>query len=125
MSIEITLDEILKAVPNCDVDGEMDLLPLVGVASLDKAQLGDIAFLGNPKYKDQVAFTAASVVILPKDFIGFPKDGQCYLRVENPSYALALVCRAIEERLFPPPPIGIHSSSCIENEALVDDSVTI
>ncbi|SVD58673.1 uncharacterized protein METZ01_LOCUS411527, partial [marine metagenome] len=125
MSIELTLDEILKVLPEGNLDGEKHVGTLSGVASLDKAQSGDIAFLGNPKYKGQVASTAASLVLLPSDFVGFPQDGQCYLRVEEPSYALGLICRVIEERLFPPPPLGIHSSSCIENGTTVADSVTI
>ncbi|MDA9963011.1 UDP-3-O-(3-hydroxymyristoyl)glucosamine N-acyltransferase [Opitutales bacterium] len=125
MSIELTLDEILKVLPESDLDGGKHIGTLSGVAALDKAQSGDIAFLGNPKYKDQVASTAASLVLLPNDFVGVPQDGQCYLRVEEPSYALGLICRIIEERLFPSPSLGIHSSSCIENGAIVADSVTI
>lgn len=125
MSIELTLDEILQALPEGNLDGDGHVGPFSGIAALDKAQSGDIAFLGNPKYHKQVASTSASLVLLPNDFDGIPQDGQCYLRVNNPSYALGLICRIIEKRLFPPPPAGIHTSSFIENGATVAESVAI
>ena len=125
MSIELTLGEILKVLPEVHLEGDNQVGPFRGVATLEKAQSGDIAFLGNPKYKGQVLSSRASLVLLPRNFVGFPRDNQCFIRVEEPSYALALICRVIEERLFPPPPLGIHSSSCVENGAMVADSVAI
>ena len=39
-----------------------------GIASLGSAQAGDLSFLGNPKYKTEVAATAASIAALSSDW---------------------------------------------------------
>ncbi|MFP6886882.1 MAG: LpxD N-terminal domain-containing protein, partial [Opitutales bacterium] len=92
MRIELTLTEILKALPEGSLEGESSQPSITGIAALDQARSGDLAFLGNPKYRAQVPACAASLVLLPKDYDGTPKDGQAYLRVDDPSRALANLC---------------------------------
>ena len=65
---------------------------ITGIGSLSEAVAGDLSFLGNPKYRELVADSAASVVLLPLDYTEAPKAKQLYIKVENPSYALALLC---------------------------------
>lgn len=90
------------------------------IASLERAQTGDLTFLGNPKYRSQVATTRASVVLLPVDHPGSPQPNQLYLYVDNPSLALAKVCRRIEQSLWPKPAPGIHPSAVVSKEARID-----
>ncbi len=96
-----------------------------GIASLDKAGVGDLSFLGNPKYKLEVASTNASVVLLPVDYVGEPKSGQLFLLVEKPSVALARLCSRIEALLWPKPAPGVHPSAVIAADVRLPDSVTV
>jgi len=95
------------------------------IASLGFARAGDLTFLGNPKYKAEVATTGASVVLLPLDFTGEPKPNQLFVYVENPSLALARVCARIEQSLWPRPPAGVHSSAVIAPGARVAPTATV
>jgi UDP-3-O-[3-hydroxymyristoyl] glucosamine N-acyltransferase len=97
-----------------------------GVAALPEAEPGQLSFLGNAKYKKQVADSRASVILLPLDWQdGEPAPGQCFLFVENPSLALAKVCARIEAELLPAPEPGVHPSAVIDGTARVDPSAAI
>ena len=95
------------------------------IASLRSAKPGDLSFLGNPKYKTEVAATAASIVLLPLDYAGEPAPGQQFLFVEKPSVALARVCARIEQLLWPKPVPGIHPSAIVDPTAHIAASATI
>ncbi|HVU16578.1 MAG TPA: UDP-3-O-(3-hydroxymyristoyl)glucosamine N-acyltransferase [Candidatus Didemnitutus sp.] len=95
------------------------------IASLATAQAGDLSFLGNPKYKTDVAGSRASVVLLPPDFTGQPAANQLFLFVDNPSLALARVCSRIEQLLWPRPVAGIHPSAVVAPGAQVDPTASI
>src|SRR5471030_498446 len=90
-----------------------------GLAALADAAPGDLTFLGNPKYKSEVAATGASVVLLPADFPGEPKANQLFLFVENPSSALALVCARIEQAFWPRPAPGVHPTAHVATGARI------
>jgi UDP-3-O-[3-hydroxymyristoyl] glucosamine N-acyltransferase len=96
-----------------------------GIAALRSAQSGDLSFLGNPKYKTEVAATAASLVLLPPDYVGEPQPDQQFLMVENPSGALARLCDRVEQLLWPKPIPGIHPSAVIAADAQIAPSATI
>ncbi len=96
-----------------------------GIAALDTAEPGELSFLGNPKYKAQVAETRASIVLLPKDYAGLPAEGQQFWLVDNPSAALAHICTRIEQTLWPKPAPGIHPSAQIATGAQVAASSTV
>ena len=95
------------------------------IASLDRAQPGDLSFLGNPKYRSQVAESRASVILVPTDFPGSPQANQIYLYVANPSLALAQVCARIEQSLWPKPPPGVHASAVVAPDASVDPTAHV
>ncbi len=94
--------------------------PIRDIAALTTARPGDLSFLGNTKYRSQVADSAASVLLLPLDYRGEPKPDQVFLFVENPSVALAQVCARIEQALWPKPRPGIHPSAVVAPTAKVD-----
>jgi UDP-3-O-[3-hydroxymyristoyl] glucosamine N-acyltransferase len=96
-----------------------------GIASLEKARAGDLSFLGNPKYKPEVAATAASVVLLPVDYIGEPKPGQLFLLVDKPSVGLARLCARIEALLWPKPAPGVHPSAIVAADVHLPASASI
>lgn len=95
------------------------------ISALKEAQPGDLSFLGNPKYKPEVAATRASVVLLPADFAGDPAPDQLFLLVDNPSAALATLCARIEASLWPRPAPGIHPSAVVAPDADIDPGATI
>lgn len=95
------------------------------IAALKDAEPGDLSFLGNPKYKAEVADTRASVVLLPADFEGEPAAGQLWLLVENPSAALAVLCARLEAALWPRPAAGVHPSAVVHPSARVDPGATV
>lgn len=124
MRVAFSLSELLAMVGSADVRGATDLT-VTGLASLETAAVGDLSFLGNPRYKTQVAESQASVILLPADYVGEPKAGQAFVLVANPSVALAAVCARIEQRLWPRPVPGIHPSASVAADAVVAPSATI
>ena len=96
-----------------------------GIASLTDAGEGDLTFLGNVKYKAEVAKTRASVVLLPLEHAGEPQPDQEFLLVDNPSAALAKICGRIEQTLWPKPAPGRHPSASIDPSAKIAASATI
>ena len=95
------------------------------ISALKEAQPGDLSFLGNPKYKPEVAATRASVVLLPADFEGEPAADQLFLLVENPSASLATLCARLEAALWPRPAAGIHPSAVIDPSARIDPTASV
>jgi UDP-3-O-[3-hydroxymyristoyl] glucosamine N-acyltransferase len=96
-----------------------------GLASLAEASAGDLSFLGNAKYKTQVAATRASIVLLPADFAGEPAANQQFFLVKNPSVALARICARIEQSLWPKPAPGVHPSAVVAAGAEIAASATV
>jgi UDP-3-O-[3-hydroxymyristoyl] glucosamine N-acyltransferase len=96
-----------------------------GIATLAEAAPGDLAFLGNAKYKSEVPGSRASVVLLPKDFTGEPAADQLFLLVDNPSVALARVCARLEQQLWPKPAPGVHASAVVAAGAEIAQTATV
>lgn len=125
MAFVYSLQQILEMLP-ADVEplgnysGEIS-----GISSLSSASSGDLSFLGNLKYRSQVSDSGASVILLPPDYEGDPRDDQLYIKVENPSFALARICREIERTLMPEPAPGIHPSAVVHPDAEVSDEASI
>ena len=99
--------------------------PVTGVAALAEATSADLSFLGNAKYADAVASSKAGAILVPVAFAGKPSAGQAFLRVANPSYALALLCGVLEARLWPRPPAGIHPGAVVAPSAKVDPAAHV
>ena len=99
--------------------------PITGVAALAEATSSDLSFLGNAKYAEAVAASRAGVILVPVAFAGKPAAGQAFLRVANPSYALALFCGVLEARLWPRPSAGIHATAVVAASAKVDPAAHV
>ncbi len=98
---------------------------ITGIAALRDAAPWELSFLGNTKYKPEVAATRASIVLLPADYVGAPAADQAFFLVENPSAALASLCARIEQALWPRSEAGIHASAVIDPAAQIDPSATV
>ncbi|MFP4281476.1 MAG: UDP-3-O-(3-hydroxymyristoyl)glucosamine N-acyltransferase [Opitutales bacterium] len=124
MEWSLPTSELRAILPHAQWEGVLPV-KVTGVASLEGARRGDLSFLGNRKYARQVESTHAAVVLVPTAFAGQPADGQAFGRVDNPSLALAEVCRWIERQLTPRPAAGVHPSAVVDPTAEVDPSATI
>lgn len=125
MAFAYTTQRILEivggdAVCAGDYQGEV-----YGIASLLEAREGDLSFLGNPKYKKDAELSEASVLLLPSDYSRAPKVGQLHIKLENPSFALALLCRDMENTLLPKPEPGVHPTAYVDPTAVVSPVATI
>lgn len=124
MQLQFTVAE-LSAIVSPQATRGTTVESIRGIAALSEAAAGDLSFLGNSKYKNDVATTRASVVLLPLDYLGEPATGQVFLFVDNPSLALARLCARIEQALWPKPAPGIHPTAVIDPSVQVPASATI
>lgn len=125
MNIRYTLEEILAIVGPNRTSGTA-ATEVVGIASLSEAEAGDLSFLGNKKYTPEVKGTQASYVLLPEDYeVTEPNEGQVFVYLENPSLALAKICRDIENRLAKPVEPLIHNTALVHYSAKVDATAHI
>lgn len=124
MELSYTLAHLAEIVSPQATKGSTER-PVTGIAALQDAAPGDLSFLGNTKYKAQVAETQASVVLLPLDYEGEPAADQAFLLVENPSAALALICARIDAALWPTPEPGVHPSAVVDAAATVDPAAYV
>ena len=122
--MEFSLDELRKIIDPVREEGEFRGR-ISGVATLLEAREGDLTFLGNPKYKNNLSRTAASVLLVPQSLEREPGPGQTYFFVENPSLSLARLCSLIEHRTWPKPAPGIHPTAVIDRDAVIAESATI
>lgn len=118
MSIAFSLAELVSLTGAKAVEGSC-AGPITGIAALADATVADLSFLGNAKYTEAVAACRAGVILVPEVFVGHPSAGQAFLRVDNPSYALALLCAVLEARLWPRPAPGIHTSAVVAASAQI------
>jgi UDP-3-O-[3-hydroxymyristoyl] glucosamine N-acyltransferase len=94
-----------------------------GVASLRSARAGDLCFVQQEKYLDEVANSDCSVVILTED-LASALTGKALLLSPNPQYSLA---RAIELLQLEAPLLaaGIHPSAQIADSARLASGVRV
>ncbi len=94
-----------------------------GVAALRDAMRGDISFLSNKKYANQVVTTKASVVLVPEDFSAEGATA-VLLHVKSPDRAFAEVVP-----LFIPPPVvrapGVHPTAVLGEGVQLGEDVFI
>ncbi len=125
MDIQIPLTKLLEALPKSKKIGKCDIEYFSGIAALQNAKQGDISFLGNAKYKDFVSSSNASIILLPRDYIGEPKKNQIYIFLDHPSEGLAKLSKLLEDKLFPKPLPGIHPTAWIDPTATIGDGVYV
>jgi len=113
------LGQIASAV-GATLDGGSPDLEITGVAGLEQAKSGHLAFVANPKYAALAKTTDASAIIVDEKF---PASGKPLLRSKNPYLAFA---RALE--LFYQPPQyspGIHPTAVIHASSKVGEGAHV
>ncbi len=111
------LAEFLGAV----LEGGVPDLTVSRLAALSEAGPGDLTFLANPAYKEQLAATKATAAVVP---LHTAAVGAALLKVENPDLAFARAA----ELLYPPvprPAAGVHPTAVVSPEAVIGKNVAI
>ncbi len=119
MAAALTLREIVARLGG-EAVGD-DRAPLTGVATLDSAGPGDIAFLANPRYRARLATTRAGAVILAPADRG-SAAGPCIVTANPYAYYARTVA------LFHPPVAprpGIHPSAVVDPTARIDANAEV
>lgn len=115
----ITVSQLAEKIGGI-VEGDASVM--VGhMASLKEAQEGEISFLSNKRYADQMASTRATAVIVPADWQG-DCPAAALIRVQNPDRAFSQAAAF----LAPPPPVrepGIHPTAIISPDATIGQQV--
>jgi UDP-3-O-[3-hydroxymyristoyl] glucosamine N-acyltransferase len=91
------------------------------IATLANAEFGQIAFLANSKYSEQLAMTKASAVILSNKEIESCQTNA--LVMDNPYMGYALVAQLLDTT--PKPANAIHASAIIDESTILGENVTI
>lgn len=122
----VRLDEIVARFGGTILDstgvpvgaGDTPLITIHRIAPLDSAGPGDLAFLANPKYRQQLATTRASAVIIAPTVDHCPVPA---IVVPQPYLYFARVAQWMN----PPPPVvaGCHVSAVVEGE--VDPTASV
>lgn len=115
-----TVSDLARRV-GADILGDPDRR-LSGVASLDVAGPGDLAFFARETMREAVHGTRAGAVLAPR---GFEPRGVRFsvLRVDDPQLSFARIVRLFHPEPVPPP--GIHPSARIDGEARIGDAVSL
>jgi UDP-3-O-[3-hydroxymyristoyl] glucosamine N-acyltransferase len=124
VQIAYTLEHLIEIAEDPVVDGHTDL-EITGIASLAEAQPGDLSFLGNRKYKPQVPGSKATVLLLPLDYEGKPKQGQVYVRTRDPSQVLSKIALELEAKFWSKPSGKIHPLAVIDESAVIANSAYV
>ena len=118
----ITLQQLATQL-NLEFRGDGNL-KVTGVASLEKAHVGDLCFLTQNKYLKDVPGNQCSVVIVPLD-IDLQAIDKAVILAANPQYsfarAIALICPENSDRKCN----GIHPSAQIAESASIGEDVSI
>lgn len=124
MKFSFPLKEFLDCIGACEVEGDW-ADEIVGISTLKEGEPGDLSFLGNSRYRQEVLESRASVILLPEGFEGAPRKGQTYVRVKNPSLVLGQFCGVLEQKFWPRPPAGIHPTAVIDRDAQVAETASV
>lgn len=117
-SFSIRVSELAKRL-NCPYKGKGTTL-IYNVSGLEDAQEGDLVFLSNKKFRNQLEKTKASAAIVPSDerFDRIP-----VIKSENPRLSFIEAIGYFFERQQPAP--GIHPLACVSPGAKVGKTASI
>ncbi len=117
--MELSLAEIAQLVQGI-LEGD-STITIHGVAKIEEAGSGEITFISNPRYAKYIGTTAASAVIVSKDF---PKTAKPIIRTQNPYFSFLRVLKVFHP-LVPSLAEGIHPSAIIDETTVIGANVRI
>ena len=126
-----TLSEIARACGAdvaVDVDGDASIL-IGQINTLEHAKEDEIAFLANPKYRNQLASTHAGAVVLSPGNAAHARSlgslrRQCaLLRTDQPYLAYARIAQLLNPATKPRP--GVAATATVAADASIEDTASI
>lgn len=115
----LTLQQLADAI-GAEIQGDA-ALTVTGVATLASANPGQIAFLANEKYRNQLDASKASAVIVAPN-VEVP-EGMSALRTRNPYAGFAKIAQLLDTT--PKPAEQIHASAQVDPSAKIGKNVAI
>jgi UDP-3-O-[3-hydroxymyristoyl] glucosamine N-acyltransferase len=99
-------------------------LAITGVAQIDRAQTGELTFIGEQRYAPAWATSGASAALVSAKVTVEPVPGKALIQVDNADLAMAKVLQAFAPPP-PAPPLGVHPSAVVDPTARLGQSVRI
>jgi UDP-3-O-[3-hydroxymyristoyl] glucosamine N-acyltransferase len=115
-----SLDEI-AALVNGVVVGDTGVR-ITGLNGIREAALGDLTFLGSPRYAPFLETTGASAVLVPQDYV--QAAGRPLIQVQDPYTAFALVLKELETELVRHPK-GVHPTAVLGTDVELGRNVAL
>ncbi len=100
-------------------------LPIARIATLEAATPDAIAFLANPRYRDQLQATQAACVIVAPALRDAAAGRGAAIVTPDPYLYYARLSQWWVQRVRPPSPAGIHPSAVVHPSAKVDSSAWV
>lgn len=117
--MEFTLATLAQKI-NAKMVGDGNVV-VSSIATLKSAQSGQISFLSNPKYKEQIFISQASAIVIREaDLEGFEGNA---LVMDNPYVGYAMLANIMDHT--PAPANGISSMAMISPDAIIGNNVSI
>jgi len=102
---------------------------IAGVAPLDRAGPGDLAFLDHPKYADDLKTTRAGACLIAERFIAGAPPHVALLRSDAPYPAFVAVARKLHEGMLRPSSLfeasGVAAGATVHPTARLEGNVTV
>lgn len=115
----VPITEIARWIQG-EVSGD-STVTIDGLAKIEEASAGKLAFIANPKYAKFINDTRASAVIVGKDF---PETGHTVIRVRDPYFSFLLVAQKFYQKPQVLAP-GIHPTAIIGPDTVIGDNPSI
>jgi UDP-3-O-[3-hydroxymyristoyl] glucosamine N-acyltransferase len=115
---EQTLGELARLLGG-ELHGD-PALPIRGLATLDRAQPGDLGFVTAGRYRREAEASRASALLVP---VGFELPGRPLIRVAQPALALVSLLRLFHPEPAPAP--GVHPTAVVADSARVAAEATL
>ncbi|HCM46533.1 MAG TPA: UDP-3-O-(3-hydroxymyristoyl)glucosamine N-acyltransferase [Colwellia sp.] len=119
---EIAIKLNAKLIVPVELDESIEgFTSISGLATLANAAAGQVAFLANSKYQQQLSSTKASAVILSQDSVeACPVNA---LVMDNPYMGYAILANLLDST--PKVACGIHQSAVIADNVIIGENVSI
>lgn len=120
-SMQLTAGQIAELVGG-SVTGDPDV-KVSGPSRIEDGKPGTITFLANPKYKDYLYTTQASVVLVQNSFVPEQKLNASLITVDNVYASLALLMARFNSGISLAK--GIAASACVDETVTIGEGVSI
>lgn len=117
--MNITLQQVAALTQGSLIIGEPDST-ITGFSSIKEAEPGDVTFLGNARYANDLKKSKASAVIALPDFTTAPA-GMAVIQSENPTLAFSAIIKEFgpQKKVFAP---GVHATASVSADAKFDST---